>query len=398
MYTQAEALFSHESINVSALKSKAYNFRWAEVEEGVIPMTAADPDFPVASEIVQSIQQYIQDGYFSYTPHTGFPRFKQAMANYVNERKNEGIDPELVLPIDSAARGMYIIAQTVLNSGDEVIVFDPVDYLFRESSLATKGKVVLFPAVVTNDDRIDLSSLESYVTEKTRMICLCNPHNPLGLVYTKEDLAHILAIANKYDLWIMNDEIWSDIVYPEKPFISILSLGKELNRKTLSVFGFSKSYGIASLRSGALYATEPVIFQELVKNSGVLTTAGGITAISQVAAIACLEQCSYWLEAFLKHLQSNRDHAVERLGKMPYVTVRKPQATYLLFINISKTGLSSETFATRLRTEGRLALVPGTARFFGPGSEGYVRMCFATSRTLLDEGLDRLEAFLKSLQ
>lgn len=397
MHTETEALFSHESINMKALKEKAFNFRWAEVEDDVIPMTAADPDFPVAKEIVQSIQQYIQDGYFSYTPHTGFPRFKQAMAAYVNERKNEGIDPYLVLPIDSAARGMYVIAQTVLQSGDEVIVFDPVDYLFRESTLAAKGKVVLFPAKVTEDERIDLSLLESYVTAKTRMICLCNPHNPLGLVYSKEDLEHILAIANKYDLWIMNDEIWSDIVYSERPFISILSLGREANKKTLSVFGFSKSYGIASLRSGALYATEPVIFEELVKNSGVLTTAGGITAISQIAAITCLEQCSYWLQAFLKHLEANRNHAIERIRSMPHVSVRKPQATYLLFINIAKTGLSSEQFAARLRTEGRLALVPGTARFFGPGSEGYVRLCFATSRTLLDEGLDRLEAFLRSL-
>jgi len=397
MQKDAAALFSHESINLTALKAKAFNFRWAEVDEGVIPMTAADPDFPVAPEIVQSIQDYIKDGYFSYTPHTGFPRFKQSMARYVNEKKAEGIEADLVLPIDSAARGMYIIAETVLAPGDEVIVFDPVDYLFRESTLAAGGKVVLFPAKVTEDERIDLSNLESYVTPKTKMICLCNPHNPLGLVYSKEDLEHILAIANKYDLWIMNDEIWSDIVYSERPFTSILSLGKALNKKTLSVFGFSKSFGIASLRAGALYATQPEIFQELVKKSGVLTTAGGITAISQIAAIACLDSCGYWLDAFLKHLQANRDHAVQRLRAMPYVSVRKPQATYLLFIDISATGLSSETFAARLRTEGRLALVPGTARFFGPGAEGYVRLCFATSRQLLDEGLDRLEAFLNSL-
>ena len=398
MHTERNELFSHESINMKALRAKAYNFRWAEVDEDVIPMTAADPDFPVAPEIVEAITNYIKDGYFSYTPHEGFPEFKHSMARYLNGNKSEGIDPDLILPIDSAARGMYIIAQTVLEPGDEVIIFDPVDFLFRESTLSAGGKPVLFPAKVTSDDRIDLSDLESYITSKTKMICLCNPHNPLGLVYSVEDLAHILAIANKYDLWIMNDEIWSDIVYTERPFVSIHSLGASVDRKTLSVFGFSKSFGIAGLRAGALYATEPMILKQLVEKSAVMTTAGCITSISQVAAIACLDSCGYWLDLFRTHLEANRDYAVERLQNMPFVRVRKPQATYLLFIDISSTGISSELFVSRLGTEAKLALVPGTARFFGPGAEGYVRMCFATSREILTEGLNRLELFLRSLE
>jgi bifunctional pyridoxal-dependent enzyme with beta-cystathionase and maltose regulon repressor activities len=97
-------------------------------------------------------------------------------------------------------------------------------------------------------------------------------------------------------------------------------------------------------------------------------------------------------------LEANRDYAVERLQNMPFVRVRKPQATYLLFIDISSTGISSELFVSRLGTEAKLALVPGTARFFGPGAEGYVRMCFATSREILTEGLNRLELFLRSLE
>ena len=135
---KAQELFSHENINFEALKKKAYNFRWAEVDEGVIPLTAADPDFPVAPEIVQAISDYIKDGYFSYIPHTGFPEFKQAIARYQNTYKHEHVDPELVLPIDSAARGMYIIAKTVLQPGDEVIVFDPVDFLFQGISALSR--------------------------------------------------------------------------------------------------------------------------------------------------------------------------------------------------------------------------------------------------------------------
>ncbi|MGH0053499.1 MAG: pyridoxal phosphate-dependent aminotransferase [Sphaerochaetaceae bacterium] len=389
-------LFSDEAVNLAALKRKAYNFRWAEVEEGVIPLTAADPDFPVAPEIVQALTDYVKDGYFSYTPHTGMPEFKQSIARYLNQKKQEQVEPELVLPIDSAARGMYIIAKTVLKPGDEVIIFDPVDYLFRESTLAAKAQPVLFPAVVTDDERLDLSKLESYITEKTRMICLCNPHNPLGLVYSKEDLVFLLELANKYDLWIMNDEIWSDIVYKERPFVSILSFGKEMNKKTLSVFGFSKSFGIAGLRAGCLYAQDEAIFKDLLEMAEVHTTAGGITSLSQIAGMTCLDSCGYWVDAFLEHLGTNRDYAYHRINAMPKMSCRRPQATYLMFIDIRQTGLDSETFVTRLREEAKLAVVPGTPRFFGPGAEGYVRMCIATSKGILEEGLNRLQMWLET--
>lgn len=203
-------------------------------------MTAADPDYPVAPEIQEAMMDYVKDGYFSYTPKLGYPEFRDSISKALMERKGEEIDPNLILPIDSAARGMYVIAQTVLRQGDEMIVFDPVDYLFRESCLAAGGKVVLFPAKL-KDGYIDLSELENYITPKTRMIGLCNPHNPYGVVYRPEDLEHIMSLCEKYNLYIMNDEIWSDIVFPEEPFRSIYSLGSKRCRRVMSVFGFPRA-------------------------------------------------------------------------------------------------------------------------------------------------------------
>ena len=190
------ALFDNSNIKLDVLKKRAFNYRWAEVPDGVIPLTAADPDYPVAPEIQEAMMDYVKDGYFSYTPKLGYPEFRDSISKALMERKGEEIDPNLILPIDSAARGMYVIAQTVLRQGDEMIVFDPVDYLFRESCLAAGGKVVLFPAKL-KDGYIDLSELENYITPKTRMIGLCNPHNPYGVVYRPEDLEHILRLASK---------------------------------------------------------------------------------------------------------------------------------------------------------------------------------------------------------
>jgi cystathionine beta-lyase len=384
-------LFSDSSVNLSLLKKRAFNYRWAEMEEDIIPLTAADPDFPAAPEIRKALTEYVEGGYFSYTPKMGFPELREAMSKSLIERKGEQVPPDLILPIDSAARGMYIIADTFLRPGDEMIVFDPVDYLFRESCLAAGGVPVLFPATLNSSGRIDLSRLESYITSKTKMIGLCNPHNPLGCLYSSEDLEHIMGLCEKYDLMIMNDEIWSDIVYSPSRFLSILSLGPERCKRVASVFGFSKSFGIAGLRAGCLYCTGEAFFARLVKNSAVMTTAGGISSLSQVAAISCLNECYYWVDAFLKHLEENRNLAADRVNAIKGLSCRRNEATYLLYINIEELRISATEFCDFLKAKARLALVPGGDEFFGPGSRGHVRLCYATSKELLNEGLSRLE-------
>lgn len=390
------ARFENENIKFDILKKRAFNLRWAEVPEGVIPLTAADSDFPVAPEIVEELINYIKEGYFSYTPKTGFTEFKESIARALWDRKNEKVDPELILPIDSAARGMYVIADAVLKPGDEVIIFDPVDYLFKQSVLSAGATPVLFPTVIKNG-RIDFSSLESYITPKTKMIGLCNPHNPLGMVYPMEDLDFILNIAQRHDLWIMNDEIWSDIVFPENKFNSIVSLGADRNKKTLSVYGFSKSFGIAGLRTGCIYCHDKEVYDRLIDASDVMTTAGGISSLSQIAGMACLDKCYYWVDEFIAHLTRNRDYALERINKMPMISCHKPQATFLIFPDITETGMTSDEFADYLLREQKFAVVPGSDKFFGPGSKGHIRICLSTSHEILAEGLDRLEKGLVKL-
>ncbi len=118
-------VFNHSKVNLDVLKKKAFNYRWAEVEDGIIPLTAADPDFPIAKEIQDDLIQYIQDGYLSYTPKLGLPGVCEAISKALKERKNEIILPSAILPIDSAARAMFVTTQTLLSEGDEAIVFDP---------------------------------------------------------------------------------------------------------------------------------------------------------------------------------------------------------------------------------------------------------------------------------
>ena len=246
------------------------------------------------------------------------------MAKALWERKQEPVNPAYVLPIDSAARGMWAIAQAFLQPGDEAIVFDPVDFLFKTSMETAGAKIILYPMKLRADGTIDFSDLEQYITPKTKMLGLCNPHNPLGKVYPMEDLDHILSLSEKYGFYIMNDEIWSDIVYSDAQFNSILKLGNERNARTLSVFGFSKSFGIAGLRAGCVYCQNEETFEKVVAASLTDTTIGGIDALAQVAGQACMEKAYYWVEGFVAQMQKNRDYALERIAKMPGIYL--PQA------------------------------------------------------------------------
>ncbi len=391
--------FDNKNVNLNALKKKAYNFRWAEVPEGMIPLTAADPDYPCAPAIKKAMMDYIEDGYFSYTPKLGLDEFKTAFASYVKDTKQENIEEKHVLPVDSAARAMHIIAKAFLKPGDEMIIFDPCDYLFREACLGAGATPVFYPADLDAKNRkMDLTKLEDYITDKTRMLGLCNPHNPYGLVYTAEELDFIMTLCEKHDILIMNDEIWADIVYPDTSFCSIYALGNDRCHRVLSVFGFSKSFGLAGLRIGCIYTTDHAMFEKLVEASDVMSTVGGATSISQIAATSAMNDARQWLNDFVKHLTSNRDFATDYINDhIPRLHAYKPQATYLLYVDMAEFGMSAAAFVEYLKKEANLAIIPGGHQFFGEKSEGHVRICIATSREILEEGLKRLEKGVKKL-
>ena len=388
--------FTNENIKFDVLRQRAYNMRWAEQDADVIPLTAADHDFPCAPEVVQALQDYIKEGYFTYTPPRGFPSFKKAIAKAMKERKNEDVNPDFVLPIDSAARGMKVIADAVLQPGDEVIVFDPVDFLFRTSMESAGAKVILFPTNLQSDC-VSLEGLEDYITPKTKMLGFCNPHNPMGMLYKKEDLDYLLRLSEKYGFYIMNDEIWSDMIYPECEFTSLLHFGAERNARTLTVYGFSKTFGLAGLRIGCVYTMNQEMYDRVVKASLVDTTIGGIDALSQIAGEAALKYGFPRVDAFRAQIAENRDYALARIEKMPGIKCHKPQATFVLFPDITGTGWDPVDLIDVLKEKYRVALVPGGARFFGPGSEGHIRICLSTSREVLEEGLNRLEACLNDI-
>ena len=207
-----------------------------------------------------------------------------------------------------------------------------------------------------------------------------------------------MRICEKYDLLIMNDEIWSDVIYPDSKFNSIYCLGNNRCDRVISVFGFSKSFGLAGLRIGAIYCTDPDRFNRCVEASAVLNTQGGATSISQIAAAAAMNEAYYWVDEFREHIMKNRDMAVEYINReIPKLHAYRPKATYLLYVDIGELNMSAADFVAYLRKEHKLAIVPGGHQYFGDQSEGHVRICIATSREILEEGLRRLKVGVEGL-
>lgn len=383
-------MFENNTINLEILKKRAHNLRWATVADGVIPLTAADPDFPSAPEISDAICSFAKDRYYSYGPAEGLPEFKESVANYFQKKRNVPVSPGFTFPVDSAAFGIYITCKSFLALGDEAIIFDPVDFLFRYSVESVGATAIPF-AIPPNTTKVDFENLEKLITPKTKMICLCNPLNPTGKVFTKEELTQLGNIACKHNLIILSDEIWSDIIFYPAVFTSIASIDEEIRNRTITITGFSKSYGLAGLRIGAVIAHQKNHFSKLMETSLHYSTVHGANVLSQIAATTALNKCEYWLTDFLKHLTAMKDLTVNELNSISNFKCIAPEGCYVAFTNISSTNKSSQEMQEFLLNKAKVAVVPGLKQWFGDGAEGFIRMSFATSEEILSEALNRIK-------
>jgi len=391
------ASFSDNIVRLDLLRERAFNMRWAQQPADVIPLTAADPDFPVCPAIQEQLVRYVRDGVLSYGPPEGLPQFRESIARWMNDTRHTACTTEQIFATDSAASGMAVLARASLSAGDEVLIPDPVDFLLHHTvqrAGAVPVRVRVEPGTSAEEF---IRGMESRLTARTRMLWLCNPHNPLGVVYSRDWQQRVAEWAISRGLRIVSDEIWSDIVYTPHQHVSLASISPEIARNTVTVYGFSKNFALAGMRVGCLICTDPQWRKEIIAASDAESTVYGVSVLSQVAVVAALNDGREWLAQFVQHLQAQRDYVISRLAKWPGVTVEPPQGTYVVFPDVRSLSDDSETLCQQLREQARVALVPGAPRWFGPGASGHLRICFATSRRILQEAFDRLEPVVKQI-
>lgn len=382
-------MFNHSDIQLDVLKQRAFNYRWAEVKDGIIPLTAADPDFPVAPEIVEAIKHYASEGYFSYGPPQGTNKFKEAVANYYASYYKSEVNPDFVLPVNSAAFGLYVVMAHILkSSGGNVIVPDPVDFLFRKSVEHAGGEVrpcAMMPGTAC----FDATQLVNLIDENTKAIMVCNPNNPLGLQIDSAHLKTLIELADQKGIYIVSDEIWADIHFG-KPVNSLFSSLFPAYKKAIVVSGLSKNFGLAGLRIGYIIVRDAELFQAVFQQSGHAGTAFGLQPIAQAAGTVALNDCQYWLMAFRSHLLKMKGLCDAFLSASRLLSQVQTDATYLVFPTLNGPESCSEKYVHNMNQWAKVALVPGGVNWFEKASEGHVRICFATSDAILQEAFSRL--------
>ena len=383
-------LFQDSNVNFEILKERAFNFRWASVEEGTIPLTAADPDFPIATPIIHAIQAYSEKGYFSYAPAEGLATFKMAVEKWYLKQHDTKVKAKLILPVNSAASGLYNVANAILNPSDEVLIPNPVDFLFRKSVEHAKGTVV--PCQFNLESGcFDLEDLQSKCTPKTKALFICNPNNPSGKAFSKAQLSSLIEFCRTNDIWLISDEIWIDIYYQEK-LTSCLNTELPAYSKKIVVSGLSKNFGLAGLRIGYIICQSTEHFQLVLNHSNHLTTAGGISSLSQIAGTAAFNECGFWLEAFRKHLTKMKRLTEDFIREMHFLELKPSEATYVLFPKIVNCSMDAETLVQFIANEAKVALVPGGVNWFESASEGHLRICISTSEAVLSEAFNRIRS------
>ncbi len=381
--------FDDDQIDRDQLRRTAFNLRWATVEEGVIPLTAGEMDFPVAAPVLEAIEKHLRDGYLGYCPALGFESFRQAISEDLNA-KGIAASPQRILALDGAASALKAACRAILKAGDEALTFDPVDFLLPHCSELAGATVKRCP-VSPMTGAVDFEVLESLITPATKALLICNPHNPTGRVLRKEELTAMAILAEKHDLILISDEVWSEIILGPIPMTSLASLSDQIADRTITISGFSKSDGLSGLRAGYVHCENEQLFKKILEVSGVLHTTGGATVLSQVAAEAALRNGKPWRASFVDHLKKIIPSTATRLSELSGVVCPIPEGTFLLFPKVTAFGLETEPLAELILKEAKVAVVPGAARWFGPGACGHLRLSVATSREVLDSALMRLE-------
>ncbi|MEE3951323.1 aminotransferase A [Peribacillus frigoritolerans] len=370
-----------KDVQISGIR-KFYNMV-ADIE-GTISLTIGQPDFPTPMHIKEAAKQAIDNDYTVYTHNAGYLELREAASNYVKDKYRLNYDPaNEVIVTSGASEGIDITFRTILIPGNEVILPGPV-YPGYEPIIKMCGATPVYADTTKNGFRLTADILEKYITEHTRCIVLPYPSNPTGVTLTAEELLDIAELVRGKDIFILADEIYSELVFDQE-HVSIATFLKE---QTIVLNGLSKSHSMTGWRIGLLFAPA-AISQHLLKVHQYNVTCAA--SISQRAALAALTAGRNDAIPMKHEYARRREYVYSRLQAMKLEIV-KPNGAFYFFIKLPEGYASSLDFCLKLVQQEKVAVVPGDA--FSPLGEGYFRISYAYSMETLEKALDRIEAFL----
>lgn len=363
-------------------------FDIAATMKDVISLGIGEPDFTTPDPILQAGIRSLQNGETHYTSNWGKIELRQAIADNLNKLYGVSYNPENeIIATVGVSEALYLTMVAILDPGDEVIIPTPCFVSYQAEVILAGGVPVEIPSKIQNNFQLDPEEVRAAITARTKVIFVGYPSNPTGAVAERETLLEVARIAEEHNLLIISDEIYDRLVYGFD-HVCVPALEENVKRRTILLGGFSKDYAMTGWRIG--YACGPAdIIKGLVRIHQYTIMSAPTTA--QDAAIEALKSGNRYVEEMVAEYDRRRKLLVSGLNRLGLQTF-EPRGAFYAFPNIQASGMDDETFAETLLKEEAVAVVPGNA--FGPGGDGFVRACYATSYEKIKEALERMERFM----
>jgi aspartate/methionine/tyrosine aminotransferase len=357
----------------------------------IVHLEIGQPDFPTPEHVSAAGIQAIVDGKTKYTPPAGIPQLRELIAETAGHQRGLNIDPARVVVGPGSKPGLFFPTLALVAPGDEVLYPDPGFPTYEAMIRVAGGTPVPVPLREENHFSFDLEAFDDLISDRTKLIILNSPSNPTGGVIPLTDLEHIAEKAQKHNCWLLSDEIYTRLVYDGLTAHSIAEVDGMLER-TVIVDGFSKTYSMTGWRLGYMIAP-PALAERLEL---LVTHATGCPAsFTQYAGMEALTGPQDFVAQMVEEHRRRRDRMLELVNAIPGVYAQKPQGAFYVFPNVKSCGLASKEIAARLIDEAGVAVLAGTD--FGAGGEGYIRLVYAVSMEAIEEGLEKVARWFRSL-
>lgn len=356
----------------------------AKTFHDVINLSLGDPDLTTNELIIEKSFEDARKGHTKYTDFRGDPEMRAEVCKFYREEYGMEVRDEEVFVVASGCLGMYLALEAILDDGDEVILQSPFFTPYPQQVELARGIPVELPTYEDEDWQVDPARLESLITERTKAIVINTPSNPTGSCLTLATMRKIAEIAERYDLIVIADDIYTSFSY-ENPFVPFASL-PGMRERTIIINSYSKNFTMTGWRIGQIIAPDYIIRTIQQINENVVFTA---PSISQRAAIYALRYRETVQPAMIEEYRKRAFYAAERINRIPNMCViYPPKGSFYLFINIKKTGLTSVECAEKILEQAHVLTLPGNA--FGSCGEGYVRIACTVEIDRLREAFDRI--------
>ncbi len=366
-------------------------FDIASEMDDVISLGVGEPDFDTPWHIRDEGIYSLEKGKTSYTSNAGLKELKEEIAKFLDRHYELKYDPtkEIIVTV-GGSEAIDIAMRAMLDPGDEVLIPQPSYVSYEPCCVLANGTPVIIELKAENEFRLTAEELEAAITPKTKLLVLPFPNNPTGAIMERKDLEAIAKVIEKYDLYVLSDEIYSELTYAEESHVSIASLPGMWER-TILINGFSKSHSMTGWRLG--YACGPeVILRQMLKIHQFAIMCAPTT--SQYAAVEAMRHGDEDVARMRDEYNVRRKYLIKRFREMG-IDCFEALGAFYVFPCIKQFGMSSDEFATKLLKQKKVCVVPGTA--FGDSGEGFLRISYAYSLENLKAALDRMEEFVKEL-